>query len=102
MRKWRLSKEAQADMREIRLFSKQHWGEEQSERYIKTMRAKIELLAQNAHIGIDRSDDLEAGIRSVFIGSHTIYYEFDAKILTVKAILHQSMTPNLHLQGKLD
>jgi toxin ParE1/3/4 len=102
MRKWRLSKEAQADMREIRLFSKQYWGEEQSQRYIKAIRAKLELLVQNSYIGMDRADDLEVGIKSIFTGSHAIYYEFDAEILTVKAILHQSMTPDLHLRGKLD
>jgi toxin ParE1/3/4 len=102
MLKWRLSEEAENDMREIRRFSMRYWGEEQSGRYIKAIRAKLELLAQNPHIGMDRGDDLGAGIRSIFIGSHTIYYEFDKKMLTIKAILHQSMTPNLHLQGKLD
>jgi toxin ParE1/3/4 len=100
MRKWILSKEAQEDMGDIRLFSKCYWGNEQSVRYIKEIREKIELLAENPRIGIDRSNDLEINIRSIVIGSHTIYYEFNDEALTVKAILHQAMTPNLHLRGK--
>ena len=97
MLKWRLSEEAQRDLGEIRFFTKREWGIVQSDRYIKTIREKIELLAQNPRIGIDRSADLEEGIRSVFIGSHTIYYVFDVEMLTVHAILHQAMTPYPHL-----
>jgi toxin ParE1/3/4 len=94
MRKWSLAKEAQSDMRDIRLFSKQHWGEEQSIRYINEIRGKIDLIARNPLIGKDCSDHIEVGIRSIFIGSHTIYYEFNAETLTVRAILHQAMIPH--------
>jgi plasmid stabilization system protein ParE len=37
MLEWILSEEAQADMRDIRFFSKQQWGEAQSSRYIKSL-----------------------------------------------------------------
>jgi toxin ParE1/3/4 len=84
--KWILSKEAQADMCAIRFFSKQQWGEIQSSRYIKEIQAKIELLTQNPRMGIDRSDDVEKGIRSICVGSHTIYYEFNTKTVIVRAI----------------
>ena len=100
MLKWRLSEEAQADMRDIRVFTRQRWGMEQSGRYIKEIREKLELLAQNPRLGVDRSSDLENGIRSILIGSHVIYYEFNATILTVRTILHQSMAPDLHWRQK--
>jgi toxin ParE1/3/4 len=96
MLKWRLSEEARKDMSEIRSFTKQEWGLAQSDRYIKTIKEKLELLAKNPRAGIDRSADLGEEIRSVFIGSHTIYYSFDANTLTVRAILHQAMTPRQH------
>ena len=99
MLKWRLSEEAQRDLSEIRSFTKREWGTAQSERYIKKIREKIGLLVQNPRIGINRSDDLGEDIRSIFIGSHTIYYDFDAEMLTVRAILHQAMTPRQHLKN---
>ena len=94
MLRWRLTAEAQADMRD--------WGAAQSVRYIKELREKIELLAQNPRLGVDRSADLGEGIRSIFIGSHTIYYEFNATVLIVLAILHQAMTPDKHLRQRID
>ena len=97
MLKWRLTEEAQTDLRDIRAFTKQQWGIVQSTRYIKEIREKIELLAQNPRLGVDRSADLEKGIRSILIGSHAIYYEFNATVLVVQAILHQAMTPGKHL-----
>jgi toxin ParE1/3/4 len=100
MLKWRLSKEAEDDMRNIRLYTQKYWGVEQSSRYIKEIRGKIELVAQNPRTGTDRSHDLRPGFRSIFIGSHTIYYEFNSKMLTVRAILHQAMTPAPHLRRK--
>ena len=100
MLKWRLTAEAQADMRGIRTFTRQYWGAAQSTRYIKELREKIELLAQTPRLGVDRSVDLGEGIRSIFIGSHTVYYEFNATALTVRAILHQAMTPDEHLRQR--
>ena len=76
MLKWRLSEEAQRDMREIRSFTKREWGIAQSDRYIKTIREKIGLLTRNPRIGINRSSDLGEKIRSVFIGNHTILLRF--------------------------
>ena len=100
MLKWRLTAEAQEDMRDIRIFTRQYWGTEQSVRYIKELREKIELIAENPHLGIDRSADLGEGIRSIFIGSHTIYYEFNSTGLIIQAILHQAMTPDKHLRQR--
>ena len=97
MLKWCLTKEAQADLLDIRAFTKQQWGVVQSVRYIKEIQEKIELLAQNPCFGVDRSYDIEKGVRSILVGSHAIYYEFNETVLTVRAILHQAMTPDKHL-----
>ena len=100
MLKWRLTDEAQEDMKNIRVFTKQYWGAAQSIRYSKIIREKIDLLAQNPRLGTDRSAELGKGVRSILIGSHSIYYEFNAKWLTILAILHQAMTPAEHLRQK--
>jgi plasmid stabilization system protein ParE len=96
--KWQLSEHAVSDMKNIRAFTKREWGAEQSALYIRKIVAKIEILAQNPHIGIDRSDEYGGNVRSAIVGSHTIYYEHDAEFLTIHAVLHQAMTPDSHLQ----
>ena len=101
MLKLSLTEEAQADLRNIRAFTKQQWGIVQSVRYIREIREMIVLLTQNPYLGIDRSFDFKEGIRSILTGSHVIYYEFNAKVLTVRAILHQAIAPNKHLHRYL-
>ena len=88
---------AKAHMNDIRRFTKDQWGTAQSIKYMQEISDKIGLLAQRPQIGIDRSTDLGDGIRSYFVGGHTIYYRHDSKLLVVYAILHQSMTPQVHL-----
>jgi toxin ParE1/3/4 len=100
MLKWRLSQEAQTDMSDIRAFTKKYWGVDQSKRYIKAIQERIELLAQNPYLGANRSLDVEEGIRSFLVGTHTIYYQCDTKTLTIWAILHQARTPRIHLLQK--
>ena len=97
MSKWLISEQAQNDIKDIRSFTIQQWGVEQSVLYIKHIMAKIEMLTKNPYAGIDRSDELGENIRSILVGSHTIYYEYDAKTLTIQAILHHAMTPEIHL-----
>ena len=96
----RLSEEAQNDLREIRAFTKQQWGTAQSSRYLKEIQVKIELLSSNPLIGLDRSDDLKKGLRSLLVNSHVIYYRHDEKNLIVQAILHHAMAPIKHYQRK--
>ncbi len=100
MLEWRLSEDAQSDMRDIRFFTKQQWGMGQSSRYIKEILEKIELVAWNPLIGVDRSTDLKEGMRSILAGSHIVYYVHDAEILTVWAVLHHAMTPMQHLRQR--
>jgi len=100
MSKWLISEQAQNDIKDIRYFTKQQWGVHQSVLYIKQIMAKIDILIQNPYAGINRSDELGENIRSILVGSHMIYYEYDTKTLTIQAILHQAMTPEIHLCQK--
>jgi len=96
MLKKSITQRAKAHMGEIRCFTKNQWSTTQSVKYLQEISDKIGLLAQRPQIGIDRSGDLGDGIRSYFVGSHTIYYRYDSESLVVYAILHQSMTPQEH------
>ena len=100
MIKWQLSEQAQNDMKDIRAFTKQKWGARQSALYIRQILTKIEMLTQNPTIGIDRSSESGENTRSIFVGSHTIYYGYNEGVLTIQAVLHQAMTPEIHLFKK--
>ena len=88
---------AKRHMADIKRFTESQWGREQSVKYMHEIRVKIELLAQSPQIGINRSEELGRSIHSFFVGSHTIYYKYDSKTLVIHAVLHQTMTPQLHL-----
>ena len=92
-----ITERACAHMSEIKRFTKTQWGITQSVKYMQEISNKIDLLAYRPQIGMDRSGDIGKGIRSCFVGSHTIYYRHDSELLVVYAILHQSMTPLVHL-----
>ena len=92
-----ITERAKAHMGDIRRFTRKQWGAAQSVKYLQEIGNKIDLLAQRPQIGIDRSGDLGDGISSYIVGSHTIYYRYDSKLLVIHAILHQSMTPLPHL-----
>ena len=92
-----ITERAKAHMNDIRRFTQEQWGTAQSVKYLQEIRNKIDLLAQRPQIGIDRSVDLGDGVRSYFVGNHTIYYRYNSKLLVIHAILHQSMTPLTHL-----
>jgi toxin ParE1/3/4 len=92
-----ITERAKTHIGEIRHFTKTQWGMTQSVKYLQEISNKIDLLAQRPQIGIDLPGDFGYGIRSYFAGSHTIYYRYDAELLVVYSILHQSMTPQTHL-----
>jgi len=97
MLKKRITDRAKGHMADIRRFTASQWGQEQSVKYLREIYNKIELLAQRPQIGMNRMDELGDGMYSYFVGSHTIYYRYDQKSIVIHAILHQSMTPELHL-----
>ena len=92
-----ITERAKNHMSEIKRFTQDQWGTTQSVKYLQEISNKINLLAQRPQIGIDRSEDLGDGVRSYYVGSHTIYYRYDSKLLVIHSILHQSMTPLTHL-----
>ncbi len=100
MLKSRILDEAKADMADIRRFTKQQWGIEQSVLYLHEFSAKIELLAKMPALGVNRTDEIGYDIHSYFVGSHVIYYHFNEDEIIIRAILHQSMAPFPHLEKK--
>jgi toxin ParE1/3/4 len=96
----RITDRAKIHMSVIRAFTKEQWGPAQSVKYMKEIYARIDLLARKPQLGVDHSDELGNGIHSFFIGSHTIYYQYDTETLIIRAVLHQAMSPVTHLRQK--
>ena len=96
---FRLTLDAQQDLRAIRRHTVDTWGQEQSRKYLEGMRDTLELLAEFPGQGLDRSDVGEE-VFSFPYGSHMLYYRIEKKQLVVFAVLHQRMVPEGHLKGR--
>ena len=74
-------------------------GNEQSKKYILELRRLLTLLSDNPSMGIRRRD-IDEGVYSFPHASHVIYYIIEKKHLIVTGVLHSSMAPTNHLEGR--
>lgn len=96
---FRLTRDAQQDLRAIRRYTVDTWGQEQSRKYLQGARETMELLAEFPAQGL-AGLDVGEGVFSFPYGSHMLYYRLEKKQLVVFAVLHQRMVPTEHLQGR--
>lgn len=95
----RLTPDAKTDLINIRQYTVQHWGRQQSTKYLSELRRTIRLLIETPTMGIKRPD-VGSNIFSFPHVSHMIYYTFNKVQLVVIAVLHQSMIPLNHIQDR--
>ncbi|CAM3609331.1 Toxin ParE1 [Vibrio aerogenes CECT 7868] len=93
---YHLTPDAQADLIEIRRYTIQEWGTNQSQSYLSELRQAISLLAESPSLGKHRTD-VGTGVLSFPHGSHVIYYIKHSSHIVVFAVLHQRMLPSHHL-----
>lgn len=96
---FRLTRDVQKDLRAIRRYTVDTWGQEQSTKYLEGIRGTIKLLAEFPGQGLARLD-VDDGVFSFPYGSHMFYYRLEKKQLVVFAVLRQRMVPTAHLQGR--
>ena len=99
MATYRLTRDARRDLSAIREFTKRRWGNEQSKKYILELRKILTLLSDNPLMGVRRRD-IDEGVYSFPHASHVVYYMIEKKQLIVIGILHSSMVPTNHLEGR--
>ena len=92
MRKFRLSRLAEADLMDIGAYSLNKWGEDQTIRYIDALEACCQQLADNPRLG-RACDRIRPGLRRKEHGRHVIFYRLELKGISVSRILHQRMLP---------
>lgn len=93
---FRLTSDAQADLIEIRRYTLQQWGAEQSRKYLREILNTIGLLAETPALGKSRPD-VGATVHSFPQGSHIIYYVVHEQQLVVFGVLHKRRAPFAHL-----
>jgi toxin ParE1/3/4 len=91
-----LSPSAQADIEEIWDYTVEHWGVEQAARYVRELKAAIEVVAVDP--GRGRScDEIRAGYKRFPAGSHILFYRLTGAGIDVVRILHRRMDFGRHL-----
>ena len=97
MRKFDLTRSAQADLKSIARFTQERWGVRQRNTYLKEVDQVFRTLAKNPLMG--RScDDIREGYRKFPHGSHVIFYkQLGEDELLIVRILHGTMDvePNI-------
>ena len=87
---------AVADLEAIWVYTVEQWGIEQAERYLKSVFACFEDLAEKPHLGRQR-DEVKAGYRSFPQGRHVMFYLVVPAGIEVIGIVHQSADVDSHL-----
>ena len=91
MRKFDLTRSAQADLKSIARYTQERWGVRQRNTYLKEVDQVFHALAKNPLMG--RScDDIREGYRKFPHGSHVIFYkQLGEDELLIVRILHMTM-----------
>ena len=93
---YRLTKDAQSDLIEIRRYTVQEWGAAQSQKYLSELRKTIRVLAETPSLG-KAKPEVGMKVLSFPYVSHVIYYVVHEQQLVVFAVLHKRMVPLNHM-----
>lgn len=98
MSQYKFTEQSQQDLIQIRRFTLEHWGSDQSIHYLSDLKKILQLLSEMPLIGKNCLDDLGKNVYRFPFGSHIIYYlMLSEEEIVIVALLHQSMVPGKHL-----
>jgi toxin ParE1/3/4 len=87
VKRFRLSKLAEADLDEMWLYVARDRGVEAADRLLDDIMDRIVLLASQPNAGRLR-DELAVGLRSFPVKSHIIYYRPEPRCILIARVLH--------------
>ncbi len=99
MKRYILSPEAKMDIANIRKYTSQQWGKEQTEKYTLQLRGRMQWLADKPMLGRSR-DEIKEGYRSFNEASHTIFYRVTGGSIEITGIPQQNMDVEQHLSAE--
>ena len=87
---YRFTPDAQADLIEIRQYTLNQWGKDQSQKYLSELRQTIKLLSETPTIGKQRHE-VGVDVYSFPYASHVIYYTLYKQQVVVFGVLHKRL-----------
>src|SRR4051794_11029266 len=87
MRRYHLTRAAQADLREIKEYIIEHGTPRAAERWVHTLRQGCQRVANTPGMGRPR-EDLHPGLRSLAVGNYLICYRQESGRVDIVHILH--------------
>ncbi len=88
---------AKVDLNEIYQFGLRQWGQTQSISYLETLKEKLWALTEHPLMGTERPE-LLAGIRSLPIESHILFYRVAPSQIEIIRVLNGRQDPARHLK----
>jgi toxin ParE1/3/4 len=90
--KARFADNAERDFKEIFIYTIGRWGESQAQKYQAVIRKSIAIIEKKPYGALTRSQDhILAGLRSIRVGKHYIFFEVEEEYITILRILHGNM-----------
>jgi len=93
---YRLSEEAQNDLKEISRYTQENWGNKQAKHYLVGLAAGFENVARSPKPGKAR-EEIEKGLRSFQVARHIIFYRKGTECIEIVRVLHASMDIKRHM-----
>ncbi len=87
--RFKVSQEANHDLREIGRYTQKKWGKNQRRKYLTELDEKFALLADNPHLGRACDSIREDYFRFEYI-RHTIFYKQEKDFVLISRIIHKS------------
>jgi len=97
MAKYKFSIAAEEDLESIVDYTLQNWGIDQANQYLDGLEQRAQSLADNPKTGTS-CEDFGVGLRYFPYQSHALYYLKEQHGITIVRVLHESMSPELHLK----
>ena len=87
---------AEADLEKAWHDTFERWGPVQADAYVDQLFERMQLLAEQPHLG-RACDELRTGYRRILTGGHIVFYRIDGDVIVVVRVLHEKVDFNAHL-----
>ena len=94
---YRLTRQADADLKAIYRYTRRTWDRAQAAHYASQLHQRFRMLADNPHTGIRRDALQPPGLHSFVHGSHVIFYQPQPYGVLIVRVLHGSQDVRRHL-----
>ena len=87
---------AEADLIGVWLYSNQHWGERQADRYLDAIESALRRTLVDPESGNSRMQRRE-GYWSLRAQHHVLFYTFTRREVRLRRVLHEAMDPDINM-----